>query len=575
MATHTLEATSEQGGTVKMVLDHDVDVPMRDGLKLKANVFRPEAAGKYPVIMSLGPYGKDIHFGEYQPRPWGAMKERNPEIFKHTSGKYMVFENADPEMWVRHGYAVVKVDSRGACKSPGVLDVNSPNEFRDFYDAIEWAGTQGWSNGKVGLLGISYYACGQWMVSSYRPPHLAAILPWQGTSDFYRDRTRHGGMMCSGFVGRWWSNIMNKQHGKADCPYKDMVTGERANGPAALDEGTLRTQRVDYYENVRQHPTLDPWYAERSAKLENIDVPALVVANWGGLGLHLRGTITGYQGIASKNKWLKVQSNSYFATFYKAESNALQRKFFDRYLKGIDNGWESEPKVEVTVRAPGDTVKRNVQGEAWPLPGTKWTKLYMNAGNNSLDWNPPQDARKAEYKALSEGVTFSTPALDRDMEFAGPLKAKLFVASSTEDMDLFATVRAFTPDGKEMTFFAATEPTTPVTQGWLRVTQRKLDPARSTEFQPFYAHDERQPLKPGEVYEVDLEIWPASLFLPKGSTLTLTVQGQDFKRGDGSGSGPFTHTDGVDRATPRYDNRHTIHTGAARASYLQLPVLPS
>ena len=122
---------------------------------------------------------------------------------------------------------------------------------------------------------------------------------------------------------------------------------------------------------------------------------------------------------------------------------------------------------------------------------------------------------------------------------------------------------------------AATEPTTPVTQGWLRVTQRKLDPARSTEFQPFYAHDERQPLKPGEVYEVYLEIWPASLYLPKGSTLTLTIQGQDFKRAYGSGSGPFTHTDGVDRAMPRYDNRHTIHTGAARASYLQLPVLPS
>jgi uncharacterized protein len=557
MATHVLEATSKVGGPVRMALDHDVDVPMRDGAKLKANVFRPVAAGKYPVLMTLGPYGKDLHFKDYQPGAWKAMIERNSDILENSSGKYMVFENADPEVWVKHDYVVVKVDSRGACKSPGVLDINSPNEFRDFYDAIEWAGMQSWSNGKVGLLGISYYACGQWMVASYRPPHLAAMLPWQGTSDFYRDRTRHGGMMCGGFIGRWWSNIMSKQHGKVDCPYKDMITGERVNGPAELPETELRTQRVDYYENIRQHPTLDPWYAERSAKLENIEIPALVVANWGGLGLHLRGTVTGYQGIKSREKWLKIQSNSYFATFFKPGSVALQRKFFDRYLKGIDNGWENEqPKVEVTVRGPGDTVTRNLTATAWPLPETRWTKLYLNSGNNSLDEEAPSEARKSVYAALSEGVTFSTPAIEKDLDFAGPLKAKLFVSSSTADMDIFATLRAYTPDGKETIFFAATEPATPVSQGWLRVTQRKLDPARSTDEQPYHAHDQQQPLTPGEVYAVDLEIWPASLHLPKGSRLALTVQGQDFARpgpdNEGRrGSGPFTHTDGVDRAMPR------------------------
>jgi predicted acyl esterase len=147
-------------------------------------------------------------------------------------------------------------------------------------------------------------------------------------------------------------------------------------------------------------------------------------------------------------------------------------------------------------------------------------------------------------------------------------------------MDLFATICAFTPDGKEMTFFAATEPATPVSQRWLRVTQRKLDEACSTDDQPMHAHSEQQPLTPGEIYEVDLEIWPASLHLPKGSRLTLTVQGQDFARpGPGSegrrGSGPFTHTDGVDRAMPRYDNRHAIHSGGRYASFLQPPVLPN
>jgi hypothetical protein len=561
----------------KMKFEHDVAIRMRDGAVLKANLFRPDAPGKFPVLMSFGPYGKDLHFSAYQPGAWAAMTSRNPDILQASSGKWMVFENADPEVWVPHGYAVVKVDSRGACKSAGKLDVNSPNEFRDFHDAIEWAGTQGWSSGKVGLLGISYYACGQWMVASTRPPHLAAILPWQGTSDFYRDRTRHGGMFCNGFVARWFGNIVNKQHGRPDCPYKDMATGERANGPASLTDDELRANRVDYVDSIRQHPQLDDWYRARSADLAKIDVPALVVANWGGLGLHLRGTITGWQGIASKQKWLKIQSGSYFATFYKPPSVALQRKFFDRYLKGIDNGWDKEPKVEVTVRGPGDTVKRTIADTQWPLTATRWTKLYLDARSNALAWAPPVGGAEASYPALGDGATFATAPLDRDMEFAGPVMAKLYVAASTADMDLFGTIRAYGPDGTEMTFFAATEPATPVSQGWLRVTQRKLDALRSRDYQPYQAHDESQPLVPGQVYEVAFEIWPASLYLPKGSRLTLTLQGKDFERPGGEegrrGSGPFTHTDPVDRPMPRYANQHTIHTGGQRASYLQLPVI--
>jgi hypothetical protein len=210
------------------------------------------------------------------------------------------------------------------------------------------------------------------------------------------------------------------------------------------------------------------------------------VANWGGLALHLRGTIGGFQSIASREKWLKVQGGSYFHTFLVPGGVGLQRKFFDRYLKGIDNGWEREPKVEVAVRAPDDTVKRTITGDAWPLPGTRWTRLYLDAGGRSLEWANPKDAASASYPALSEGVTFSTAPLDRDMELAGPIKARLCVASSTADLDLFVTLCAFDPQGNEVTFFSATEPKAPVSQGWLRVTQRKIDPARSTEYQPVH-----------------------------------------------------------------------------------------
>ena len=566
-------------GTHKVVLDRDVDITMRDGAKLKANVFRPDAPGKYPVVMTFGPYGKDLHFSDHRLESWETLVNDYPDIFEVSSGKHMVFETPDPEVWVPHGYVTIRVDSRGACKSPGKLDVNSPQEFVDFYDAIEWAGVQPWSNGKIGLIGISYYACGQWMVASLRPPHLAAIQPWQGTSDFYRGRTRQGGMFCNGFVHRWWSGVIRKQYGNPKCDLKDMITGERLAGGPDLSDEQLKANRSEYIEAVLAHPFDDEHYKSRSGDVSKIDIPALVVANWGGLGLHLRGTITGFMGLSSKQKWLKVQSGSYFATFFKPDFVAIQRKFFDRFLKGIDNGWEKEPLVEVHVRAPGDTVKRVVRGKEWPLETTKWTKLYLDAAKKSLEWAPPKDGSKASYPALSEGAVFTSAPLDRDLEFGGPMKAKLFVECDKPDMDMFVAVQGFDPQGKEVTFFAADEPKLPISQGWLRVTHRKLDAKRTTEWMPWHSHSEHQPLKPGEVYEIDVEIWPASVSLPKGSRLALRLQGKDFERPDATGplkgSGLFTHTDPTDRPTERFNGTHTVHAGAARASYLLLPVLPA
>jgi uncharacterized protein len=559
-------------------LDKDVLVPMRDGAQLRANVFRPQAPGKYPVIMTLGPYGKDVHLKEFMPEAWGALQRRHPEILKASSCKHLAFETPDPEVWTPHGYVVVKVDSRGAGKSPGRLDVNSPAEFRDFYDAIEWAAVQPWSNGKVGLLGISYYAAGQWMIAAERPPHLAAMLPWQGTSDFYRDRTRQGGILCCGFTQRWWTrSVLRNQYGNPECPFHDIVTGERNTAPASLSPEELRANRIEYLDQLRLHPTNDAWYQERSARLDRIEIPALVVANWGGLGLHLRGTITGYQGLASKEKWLKIQSGSYFLTFLLPESVALQRKFFDRYLKGIDNGWEQEPKVDVAVRTVDDKVKRRALDKSWPLSDTKWTRFYLDASAKALSRDPAAKPGTVSYKAIGEGITFDTPPLTQELELAGPMKAKLFVSSDTDDMDLFLTVRAFAPNGDEVTFFSAVEPKAPVSQGWLRLSHRRLDPKRSTEYQPLHSHDELQMLTPGQVYAVDVEIWPGSLALPPGYRLSLTVQGKDFERpgveGESKGSGFFTHNDAIERPAPRYAGTHTIHTGGSQGSYLLLPVL--
>jgi predicted acyl esterase len=562
-----------------MTFDKDVLIPMRDGAALRGNLFRPRAQGQFPVIMTFGPYGKDIHLKDFRLLLWEAIEKRFPQILKASSCKHLVFETPDPEVWVPHGYAVLKVDSRGAGKSPGKLDVNSPAEFRDFYDVIEWAGTQPWSNGKIGLLGISYYAAGQWAVAAMRPPHLAALLPWMGCYDFFRDRTRQDGIFGSGFVKRWWANsVLHNQYGNPGCTKKDMYTGERNTGPASLTPDELKANRGDYVADILAHPTLDDWYRERIPDLSTIELPTLVVANWDGLGLHLRGTIAGYMDIASREKWLKINFGpAYFLTFLTPESVAMQRKFFDRYLKGVDNGWETEPRVTVAIRSPANDVKRVIAAAEWPLPGTQWTRLYLDAVNKGLSPDTPTMAASATYLALSEGFTFMSAPMDREIEMAGPVKAKLWVSSSTEDMDIFATLRAFDPQGNEVTFNTAAEPKCPVSQGWLRVSQRKLDLARTTEYRPWHSHDESQKLEAGEIYEVDVEIWATSLALPTGYRLALTLQGKDFERPDAQGplkgSGHYTHTDPVDRPPESFAGANTIHTGTERNSYLLLPVL--
>src|ERR1700712_5063224 len=182
-----------------MLVEYDVPLTMSDGTILRANVFRPVGEGPYPTLISYGPYGKDLSFQDAYPRQFNAMVTAHPEILVGSTGKHQVWELADPERWVPLGYALVRVDARGSGRSPGFIDSFALQEAQDYYECIEWAGTQPWSNGKVGLSGISYYAINQWHVAALRPPHLAAICPWEGMVDWYRDANYHGGIPSSFF----------------------------------------------------------------------------------------------------------------------------------------------------------------------------------------------------------------------------------------------------------------------------------------------------------------------------------------------------------------------------------------
>jgi uncharacterized protein len=215
-----------------LLIEKDVPVQMSDGAILRANVYRPDIGGRFPVVMAKGAYGKDIHFRDAFSDQWKRLKEIYPGLDSDgTSGRHLRWETVDPERWVPDGFVVINVQSRGTGTSPGYLDPYSPAETRDYAEAIDWAGVQPWSNGKVGLLGVSYYATKQWQVAALQPKHLAAIVPWEGCCDFYREWSRHGGIRVR-FPVEWWPRqILPNQHGNGENPNTDPDTGEPTNGP--------------------------------------------------------------------------------------------------------------------------------------------------------------------------------------------------------------------------------------------------------------------------------------------------------------------------------------------------------
>lgn len=565
-----------------MRIDWDVPIPMGDGVVLRADVFRPAADGRYPVIMSHGPYAKGLAFQDGFPGMWKILAAKYPEVLAGSSGKYQNWETADPERWVPDGYVCVRVDSRGAGRSPGYLDIFSPRETRDYYECIEWAGTQPWSTGKVGLLGISYYAVNQWQVAALRPPHLAAICPWEGASDYYREFTHHAGILDD-FVSAWYpAQVSAVQHGAGERGARNPNTGELVAGPETLPEVELAVRRSDSVAELRNRPFDGAYYRERTGDLEKITVPVLSAANWAH-HLHTRGSFEGYARAGSDRKWLEVHGQEHFALFYTDYGVAMQKRFFGHFLKGEDTGWDTMPPVLLNIRHVDGSFEPRPEQE-WPLARTEWTRLHLHP-DLTLSAAPPAGTLTAEFAALGDGLTFTTAAFTEDTEITGPAAARLFAASTTTDADLFLTLRVLDTGGRDVTFTSALDPAGVVGMGWLRASHRATDPERSLPYRPWHPHDHAEPLTPGVTVALDIEIWPTSVVIPAGYRLAVTIQGRDFEfPGDGpwpsfdgvvmKGNGIFIHTDPADRPADVFGGTTTLASGPDQPSYLLLPFIP-
>ncbi|KAI1130639.1 acyl esterase [Nemania abortiva] len=592
------------------IFEQNATIELQSGKGLvRCNIYRPKGSGpdcKVPVIATYGPYGKDTFYGDFHAK---SFEEVNPA----QKSAHSAWETPDPAFWTRHGYAVVRADEIGIGQSPGRLDTMSRNTSEAFFDVIEWAAAQPWSNGKVGLLGVSYYAGSQWRVAAMKPKGLAAMVPWEGMSDYYRDRCRHGGILSNNFIDFWWNRqVVSNQYGRP-CD-EEIITNEKTNGvgpmrpksaPESL-EGTLSAEerawnRQDQTVDNRRHRFRDEeYYASKEYDMGDIDVPLLSVANWGGITLHLRGNIEGFVHAGSEQKWLRTITGRHDLPFYYREEVEIQRSFLDAFLKNEDRaGWKKGhvPRVSLVLRQ-GDVSFNNAAVERpyprrpekeWPIARTIWKKYYLTPRKTLISdideaWISPQ-REKLTYEALGslenpQLIQFSSVAFRDRTEITGNIVVHLCVSATPEpggptpsDIDLFVTLRHISPKGTEIFYTGTAGDPVPLTKGWLRVSLRKVDKEhpKHREYLPWrqYASTDVLPVIVGEIYEVDVEVWPTSVVVEPGGQLVLEVAS-----GDTQGCGIFRHDDPVDRSPAKFQGRNHVCFGLSLVNYIMLPVIP-
>ncbi len=556
-----------------ILLERDVPVTLRDGVTIYTDIFRPNDDNPHPAIMAMSPYGKEIG------SQWLDDTPNHAGIPMEATSGLQKFEGPDPAYWCAHGYAIINPDVRGAYNSEGVILFFGSDYGRDGADIIEWAAKQPWCNGKIGMSGNSWLAISQWFTAAQNPPHLAAIAPWEGLNDCCREVATRGGVMMPEFVKMLSDSFASTENGGVE----------------------------DVISMMNAHPTMNNWWEDKEAELEKIEVPAYIVASYTN-PIHTYGSLEGYRRISSKEKWLRIHNTGEWDDYYNPAHTEDLRKFFDRYLKGEQNGWENTPRVRLSVLNPGgEDVVGRVE-EDFPIPRTQYKKLYLDADESALEERPVSEESSVQYDSdrKKSGASFSM-RMAKDTEITGYMKLRLWVeALDHDDMDLAVTVEKRRPNGLKYKYTLGPGMDTAAT-GYIRVSLRALDEARSAEERPFQSMAREEKLQRGEVVPVDILIWPMGLLFKKGDILRVNVTPYKTKK---LWTGPFklkmakidlpkegytwfpedkpemvtiggaemfagSKVDTAEMPKDHNKGRHVIHTGGKYDSYLYVPVIPN
>lgn len=534
---------------VDLHLHQDVHIVMRDGAQLRADVWRPSNTGTFATVLAYTPYGKQGGYWGLDNFPFRAGVARGA-----VSG-LQSFESPDPAYWCAHGYAVVVVDARGSSHSEGDIRWWGTQGGQDGHDVVEWVAAQPWSTGRVGMTGNSQLAIIQWFTAATRPPHLTAIAPWEGLSDMYRDNLATGGIPFPSFN----EDVLTHQYGLARV--EDI--------PAMID----------------RDPLLDsPHWADKAARLEEIDIPAYVVASFTN-PLHSAGTLSAFRRLRPELSWLRIHNAMEWSDYYAPDSLEDLRRYFDHFLYDIDNGWERTPRVRSAVLDLGGRDDVDVSLDQWPPSEVTQVTYHLDAGGD-LSRAIPSPGRSSYQMGRGAGVEFRH-RFDTDTVLAGHASVRLWMETNTgTDLDVFVLVDKLSRRGKPR-YRNVMPPPVPLVgrllqaayrrglfkmgfifyrglEGRLRASHRRIDEVVSTDLEPHHPHTAPEPVTPGEVVQLDIALSPAVLRWRAGETLRLTISGSD-PRGFWFPSVPPPDTVNV--------GMHTVHTGGDRASSLTVAEL--
>ncbi|HET9403484.1 MAG TPA: CocE/NonD family hydrolase, partial [Burkholderiales bacterium] len=504
--------------------DYAACIPMRDNVRLAADVNRPSARGmKFPALVTTSVYTRQLQRGVI------ALGQNEAGI---------------SEFWVPRGYAHVIVDVRGSNDSEGHYDLFGAQEQQDLYDIIEWVAAQPWCDGNVGMSGVSYMGRSQLFAAEQQPPHLKAIFPYDASCDFYRDACFHGGIPTN-FTTHWTQFVMNLH----------MTSGRNPNVES------LKKQLELMYSH--QYPFDGPFYRERSAgqRLDKVKIPSYFGCGWYMNELHLKGAFDGYNGTGAIPKRMMVGPRPWPLRPWAGYHYEMLR-WYDHWLKGMDTRVMEGAPIRLYIH--GD--ERWREEKEWPLARTLWKEFYLGGPANGregklLDAAGPEQARRYEFDGLAAGANLGEPRLiyrtepmAKDMELTGPVALYLNASSTAPDVDWLVYLVDEAPDGKHRE----------LCKGWLRSSHRKIDPAKSTQAKPYHPHLEAEPLAPGTTTGFPIEIWPVCNVFKAGHRIRLEIANSDS----------MVAANGRPHVWIRTRATNTIHEGGSEPSRLVVPVIP-
>ena len=462
----------------------------------------------------------------------------NSGVPPNSVSRHTAWEGPDPACWSQRGYAVINGDACGSWASEGDNEIFSLQEAEDGYDVIEWAASLPWSNGRVGLAGVSYLAIVQWRIAELNPPHLSCINPWEGFCDVYRDYGYHGGIPETNF----------KKFMQWSC---------------RCSLGSVE----DWMGMHERHLLLDDYHKSKGCQdLSKITVPAYVVADWGDQGLHLRGSVDAFMGLGSSEKWLEVHGRKKWQYYYQESSLQRQEAFSQKFLKEQDSEVDSWPPVRIEVR---DRAYKGIMRDEpkWPIARTRYISKHLDVSSGQLVDIAPLAVAVASYNSetIDDHLELQHK-FGKETELSGHMRLGLWVSTDRgQDMDLFVQLDKMDSSGRKTPFVAmAMIDDGPLALGWLRVSHRELDVSRTSFGRPWLQHRRQLFLRPEEITAVDIEILPSSTRFSAGESLRLTIQGNDIFRYDLPQA--QLHQESVNLG------KHLIYSGGVYDSYLVLPL---